>query len=72
MDRTGTDKLNITSKHHTILLHAFIHGHAQARTGAGAYTYYYFMHLASSCYCPFSMAGAFSDVVYIDLIHFLR
>jgi hypothetical protein len=30
MDRTGTDKQNFTSPHHTILLFAFIRRHAQA------------------------------------------
>jgi hypothetical protein len=30
MDWTGTDKQNITGKHHTIPLHAFIHRQAQA------------------------------------------
>jgi hypothetical protein len=36
MDRTGTDQQNITSNHHTILLHAFICRHAQASPEAGA------------------------------------
>jgi hypothetical protein len=35
-DRTGTDKQNVTSKHHKILLHAFIGRHAQASPEAGA------------------------------------
>jgi hypothetical protein len=36
MDATGTDKQNITSKHHTILLYAVIRRHAQASPEAGA------------------------------------
>jgi hypothetical protein len=36
MDMTATDKQNIKSKHHTILLHAFIRRHTQASPEGGA------------------------------------
>jgi hypothetical protein len=36
MDKTGAGKKNIASKHHTILLHAFIPSHAQDSLEPGA------------------------------------